>query len=109
MKEEENSESIEYIKVRHISWSSEEAHKLMEEEGVDADIAYRFKKLKGYPLTEIRVIDAITPLEREAHEFGHFLQHEAENAGIKFEHSEELSFLFEDTMRSFLRKKLYKL
>jgi hypothetical protein len=108
-KEDENTESVEYIKIRHISWSSDEANKLMEEDGFDADIGYRFKKLKGHPLTEIRLIDAVTPLEREAHEFGHFMQHEAENAGIKFIHDEEISFLFEDVMRNFLRKKLYKL
>jgi hypothetical protein len=105
----EKTEETEYIRIVWVDIQSEKAQKMIDEEGVAADIGFRFKTLRGKPLTEIRIISNTAKAELLAHEFGHFIQYLLEEKGFEFEHEEEISFLLEDTIKNLLRKKLYNL
>jgi len=105
----EKSEEVEYIKIVWVDIQSEKAQKMIDEDGVEADIGFRLKTLRGKPLTEIRIVNKTATAELLAHEFGHFIQFLLEEKGFEFEHEEEISFLLEDTIKNLLRKKLYNL
>jgi hypothetical protein len=70
----EKSEEIEYIKIVWVDIQSEKAQKMIDEDGVEADIGFRMKTLQGKPLTEIRIINKTATAELLAHELGHFIQ-----------------------------------
>jgi len=105
----EKTEEIEYIKIVWVDIQSEKAQKMIDEDGVEADIGFRLKTLRGKPLTEIRIVNKTATAELLAHELGHFIQFLLEEKGFEFEHEEEISFLLEDTIKNLLRKKLYNL
>ena len=105
-KEEKELPVIEFIKIIYYPDDSKQANE-MEEAWHVADIGYKCAKLKGSSVTEIRFRKAEARVEDLAHELGHFMQYHLEEQGYKFKSGEEISFLFEDAVRHYLRKILY--
>ena len=105
-KEEKELPVMEFIKIIYCPDDSKQANE-MEEAGHVADICYKCAKIKGSPVTEIRLRKTEARIEDLAHELGHFIQYRLEEQGFKFKNNEEISFLFEDALRHYLRKILY--
>ena len=81
----EKSEEVEYIKIVWVDIQSEKAQKMIDEDGVEADIGFRLKTLRGKPLIEIRIVNKTATAELLAHEFGHFIQFLLEEKGFELD------------------------
>lgn len=105
--EEREKPVIEYIKIVYYSSDSKEAEE-MSEIGHVADIAYHCTKIKNSFVTEIRLRKEQVRLEDIAHELGHWLQFKCEEVlNMHFPTDEELSFVVEDAVRTYIRGILY--
>lgn len=98
---------VEYIKIKWLDMNEKEAEELLEE-GLAGDFIFRAYTIRNAPLSEIRIIFDTQAIETLTHELGHFIQNVLAQSGIPFNSDEEVSLLFEDTIRKLIRKKLYK-